>query len=265
MTTLAGATLALSKKITFTWEGTATGGSATTLIDTAIDASLPNDYFNGGTIWILSGNNIGKCAVITNYDNATYTFTFATMTLLNASGNRYAVANKDYPLYLLKQAINEAMKTLGPLPDIATSIVTVGGQEEYNLPAGIMDVRRLEIAANDDEPYDWSIHRHWKEIDGKIIFDSFCQPKDDDLTVRITYYPTAVELVNYTDVITPYIHIDRLAWESVCHALRWRLQRTKGDEPDVLRLLNEALANAQREELRHPVPQFSKDPHLASW
>ena len=63
MTTLADATLAVARLCSEVVDGVATGGSATTLIDTLV--THPNDFWNQGTIWLRSGNNIGKSAVIT--------------------------------------------------------------------------------------------------------------------------------------------------------------------------------------------------------
>ena len=85
MATLADATRALAEKVQYAAEGTATGGSATTLIDTA--RIEPDDQFTNGTIWLLSGNNIGKSAIISGWVLSTHTFTFATLTLLCAAGD----------------------------------------------------------------------------------------------------------------------------------------------------------------------------------
>ena len=61
--------------------GTATGGGATTLIDTtlATAGSFANDYFNTWVITILSGTGKGETATVTDWVKATSTFTFTAL------------------------------------------------------------------------------------------------------------------------------------------------------------------------------------------
>jgi hypothetical protein len=57
-----------------TTTGTATGGSATTIIDT-VNLTQANDYFNGMMLVMTGGNNIGLSSNIVDFDNATNTAT----------------------------------------------------------------------------------------------------------------------------------------------------------------------------------------------
>jgi hypothetical protein len=57
--------------------GTATGGGATTLTDTAIIGLYPDDYFLGDTIHIMSGTGKTSYGVCTGYDDGTGVFTVA--------------------------------------------------------------------------------------------------------------------------------------------------------------------------------------------
>lgn len=88
MTTLFTATLELSKILQNTVESVATGGSTTTLEDSARGEYA--DYFDGGTIWFISGNNASKSAVIADW--ITTKFTFATQAGACAAGNKYAAS-----------------------------------------------------------------------------------------------------------------------------------------------------------------------------
>lgn len=54
--------------------GTATGGSAVTLIDT--DRLEADDYFEGWILTIIAGTGLGQTATITDYDEGDSTFTF---------------------------------------------------------------------------------------------------------------------------------------------------------------------------------------------
>lgn len=61
--------------------GTATDGSATTLIDTSMAGYnyYADDYFNGWIVTILSGTGKGQTATVTDWVQATSTFTFTAL------------------------------------------------------------------------------------------------------------------------------------------------------------------------------------------
>jgi hypothetical protein len=113
MTTLAEMTRYVAEAIpdAALYTGTATGGSATTMIDT--NNGEPDEFYNGGTIWLTSGNNIGKYAIITDWDLVTHTATFSTLTLLCAVGDTYVMCNKGYSIDLLKRGVNQALQDIG--------------------------------------------------------------------------------------------------------------------------------------------------------
>lgn len=72
MTTVFTATLELSKIVQHTPEGTATGGSTTTLLDTLRREF--EDYFDRGTIWFQSGTLASKTAEVLDWIPTTFTF-----------------------------------------------------------------------------------------------------------------------------------------------------------------------------------------------
>jgi hypothetical protein len=57
--------------------GTATGGGATSLTDTALIGLYPDDYFNSDVIRIISGTGVTSYATITDYVGSTGVFTVA--------------------------------------------------------------------------------------------------------------------------------------------------------------------------------------------
>lgn len=58
---------------------TATGGSATTLVDSALASDYADDYYNGLILEILGGTGAGETALVTDYEGATGTFTFTAL------------------------------------------------------------------------------------------------------------------------------------------------------------------------------------------
>ena len=142
--TLAEATRELTRILQHWSDGTATGGSATTVVDTS--RSEPADYWNGGTIWMRSGNNSGKSAKITDWALAGTTLTFPTMTLLNAAADLYTISDKQFPRDVLIRSINQGLRAVGNIDQENTSLVTVADQETYVLPSGVYNVTRVEMA-----------------------------------------------------------------------------------------------------------------------
>jgi hypothetical protein len=257
MTTLADATLALAEIAQYAMRGTATGGSATTLIDTA--RTEPNDQFTNGTIWLLSGNNIGKSAIITSWDLATHTFTFAILTLLCAAGDLYAAVSQDYPKSALIQSINQVLRNTF-LPQVDITLVTVADQEEYALPTGVSDVRRVEIAQSDATPYDYLESRNWTETNGKLVFDTDSAPGTASMKIRITWAKPHAILSTDTGVVDARINTDWLVWHAAADIFRMRMRKTEGREPYIIALYNDAVNNARQQ--IHP-PFVPTESHLA--
>lgn len=59
--------------------GTATSGTATTLIDSSIAGTYADDYFNGYDIRIIAGTGLDEYATVTDYTGASGTFTFSAL------------------------------------------------------------------------------------------------------------------------------------------------------------------------------------------
>lgn len=265
MTTLASATLELAKLVTDVISGTATGGGATTLLDTA--RTEVDDYLTNGTIWFLSGNNAGKSALISDWDLATKTFTFVTPGAACAAADRYAVIPRDYPRHQLRQAINQAMQEIGPLPTRNVALATVANQLEYTLPTSVYNILRVEVQESTTTDSDFYPNYHWEEMhtEGKIKFDPGYAPSETGMVIRLTYQTKQyTELTGDTSAISDHILVEQVVWPAAVHVLRWRAGQTHSDEPWITSRLNEALAQAEQAK-RIPIPRVNKDPHMGMW
>jgi len=237
-------------------EGTATGGSTTTLVDTDITVSraLPDDWFNGGPIWFRSGNNDGKTATITDWANSTGTFTFATQSGACAASDLYAATNNDYPYYVLAMAINDAL--VDRIPNVPAeysdaTFITVSDQMDYNLPAGVYNVHKVEVATSTSTPYNYIPTYRWREIGGQISFDEGAQYSAAGYRIRLTYVVPPSETTADTDTINDLIHPDWLAWEAAVFCLRWKLGLKGSNDKFLATLLADAMANAERARRLH--------------
>ena len=209
---LSTATLELARKLQHVREGTATGGSATTLIDTG--RAEADDDWNGGTLWVKVGtNNTGKSREITDWTNSTGTFLFATMTTVCAAGDTYAASDKKFPRDLLIRAVNNALRSIGNVQAENTTLTTVADQETYTLPAGVYNVKQIHIADSLTAPYEWVPQLGiWEEIpaSGIIRFDTNRQPGNTGYTIRLIYQVPPTEISSDSSTISDYIDLELL-------------------------------------------------------
>ena len=84
-----------------TYTGTATGGGATTLVDSGIADTYADDFFVGYDIYIESGTGVGESATVTDYTGSSGTFTFAAL-----SGGSTPDTTSKYSISKSANAIN---------------------------------------------------------------------------------------------------------------------------------------------------------------
>jgi hypothetical protein len=268
MTILFDATLALAKVLMPVKEGSASGAGAagkTTLVDTT--RQEPDDYFHkanvaAGTIWLTSGTNDETSRALTDYTQSTGTFTFAAVTAQTAADETYSAAPIDFSRDELIGAINAARQTIGAVPQEYTnsSYVTVADQMIYDLPTGVYNVKRVEIAQATSSPYLWRIHNNWYEINNDIVFNEESQPGSSDYLIRLTYVVPPSDLTTDAGEISNYVHIDVLKWVAAVHALR-----QKRNDKKYTTLLNEALQREQQMLSLHPIPKMEQDWRFSRW
>ena len=239
--------------------GTATGGSTTTLID-IVGRFEGEDFFDNGTLFIKSGNNVDKALVISAWNGATKTFTFPTA-LACAAADIYAAIPKDFPKGVMVESINQVLAKLGELPKTDVTLPTVANQEEYALPTGVDDVKRVEIAHSLVTPYLYVPHQNWKEREGKLVFDTYYEPAATGYKIRLSYNADHAEVNADSDLISDLVHPQLLTWRAAVYALRWRMIR---NPEEVGGRINEAMAQEARYARKAP-KKFRKDPKLSRW
>lgn len=133
---------------------TATGGSTSTLIDTArVEA---DDYWNNAWLYIADttddGAPIGQEALVTDFVAATDTLTFEpAMTAAVGSGDTYEL-RRYYTAASIHEAINAAIaETQAFFPPITTDETTVVQSDiyEYTLSSAIDDILRVDLMEHD--------------------------------------------------------------------------------------------------------------------
>lgn len=152
------------------FEGQATGGSTTTVVDASMP-DYPADYFENGAVFVTydaggaSAAPQGEFQVVQDYNAGTKTLTTRSQfTAAVASGDRYAVLDPRWPLYELIGRINQALQKRGKIEFVDTSITTASAQTEYTLPFTDGDLQKVSININTNDANDnqWVEVRPWR-------------------------------------------------------------------------------------------------------
>jgi len=258
--TLAESTRQLALIVGEVFSGVATGGSATTLDDTAC-TDFPDDFWIGGTLWLTSGNNIGKTAVITDWDLTTNKrFTFATLTLLCAAADIYTVCHKNFSRQLLRNAINQALADMPRVTQLNSALTPVADQLEYDLPSGVSGVVRVTKGVTPN----FTIHHNWSEYNGHLYLDPGKTFEATD-TINLWYNPPYTALTADTGVIADLVPWERVKWGAVVYALRERYNKVGDSDTSVKNKLAEAMQQAEMARVKYPVKQLPRDPRYATY
>jgi hypothetical protein len=235
--TLFDLTYRTARELGIVKESVATGGSATTIVDTVMRTES-DDYWTQGTAWILhdsagaDASPQGKSRVVSDFTASNDTITLqSTVTDAVASGDYYGVATKAVPNYVLVQKVNTALQEIGPIPVWDETTITIAAdQTEYSLPiAASRDLRQvfLEYDKNDSNDQRWCEIFNWR-----------VQPVATgtaSLLVLPVQYATGYHLgllyVDYhpmlyadTDKLAESVPIERVVWPAVLACLRYRKQ-----------------------------------------
>lgn len=201
--------------------GAATGGSITTLVDSV--RKLANDQVNDGVIFFLSGTFAGQYRQISNYASNTGTFTFSTV---GGAGIVSGVLYEAFQLmsganpYDIISAINQALADLGEVLQEDDTLTTVDQQESYDLPAGVYNIKGVEIGASTSEPYQWRPFTHYKEMNGALRIPFQFSPLGDGYPIRLTYRTPHDVLDSYGDEISYQVNHEWLTYQSAINLIQ---------------------------------------------
>jgi len=146
---------------------TSTAGTTTTVVDT-INRTEVADYWNGGTLWMLTDtltDLAGNFSNITDFASGTLTLGIA-LDDATWGQEQYAVAGPRFNVWEYIAAVNEAIRGIGKIIYTRTGdITTASGQTEYPLvektatdPPPLItygaEVREVRIQRNTDDSND---------------------------------------------------------------------------------------------------------------
>lgn len=239
MTTLLEAMLETARIMGIVREGVATDGSPTTLIDTAMDEQ--SDYFSKGTVWILSGTYSGACNVVETHGENTLAWATSLAGAI-VPGVSYAVATPEYPKWKLKQAVLHVLR-FDPILKTNDALTVSENTLEYSLPSGISNIAHIEIATDDTSPYCFQPNYNWREVNGKLVFDSGKEPSEAGRIIRIYYIGAHGEIAESGSLLSS-VDMEWLVWKAAEFLYRDSMTKFNKDNPTDIDLLNEAKQNA---------------------
>lgn len=224
--------------------GLATGGSATTLVDSGLGGS--DDDWNDGTVFIVEADAAapeGEFAEITDYAAGTGTLTFSSsgingISSAPASADEYALASSKYKLDKMRGVINRALSGL-LIPATDETLTTAANQKEYTIPAVANDaLRRVYIAQTSTAGNEgWVEMFNWRQVIFDLIFSS--QPPVGK-TIKLEYMNPHTRLAAYSDTLSNFVPLNRIVAEVYFLADVERIRRKGGRSVSMKRKLDDA-------------------------
>lgn len=247
--TLFDLTLAVARELGILQEGTASGGSTTTIVDTT-ERTEADNYWNLGAAWITydaggaGAAPQGQYSVITDHTQSTKTMDLrTTLGAAVASGDRYACCRvAEGGVSWLSQIIgkiNVAMMDIGPVPQTdVTTITAADSQTEYTMSLAMgRDIREIWVASDTDtndyqwrKLYNWRVQPHSTAGTADTLILPY-QP-DTGYAVKVVYLALHPNLAVYSDKLSDHVPKERIVYPAVLECYRYRKGVTGWDKWD---------------------------------
>lgn len=246
---------------------TATGGSATTIVDTNTRFTTDDSWLGGTAIIVTTTDGLtpqGKFAKITDFVASTKTFTIDTVIDAVAAGDIVALCKPTISLLQMKQAVNDALKDhIGTISKLDVTLTSSSGYATYTLPTGTYIQRLIDVQMESgDDPY-VSILSRVEILPTSTGGQMISYDLEAGNTIRIIYEGKHSALSLYSDVVHESVPEALLKAATVDKALTWLVSK-RGDSAlgtFLLQKLNDArqaIANAKQEHPVHRVPKAAR-------
>ena len=202
---------------------TATGGTTASIIDTTLSTDYQDFSDFDGTVAFIARDAAGagaapegELALVSGYTSSTKTLAFAasSFTVAPASGDSVLLAQGAvFPLNDVKRMCNNALKNLGDVINLDTSLTTAASQTEYTIPTGVSyrSIIDVKVQGNTSDSDDNQFHSVPFEIspdatigggDAVIVIT---QP-DSGRELQVWSIGPHTTLANYYDPVSIDIH-----------------------------------------------------------
>ena len=238
-------TYRVARELNAVSEGTATGGSATTLIDT-VYLDQDDDYWNGGTVWVIYDAGAaaaapeGEWARITNHVSSTKTITCTTLTAGIAASDLYAVADDEYKRGAIVSQINRSLVDMGEIIYTdTTTITTADDQTEYTLPTGLAagNLREVWLQGDDDDSDDnrYTLIKNWYvQVTATGTAEELVLQYQyaSGYALKLVYVAPHPQMYTRTSKLSETIPLPNILYPSVLNLLRYKKANTENPKYD---------------------------------
>ena len=256
------AVLQLANRLKILRVSTATGGSATTVVDTSRTES--NDTFNGGVVLLItdadgaSAAPEGEWADVEDWNLTTHTATISSLTAVVAPGDTYGIA-VGFPLDVLRGAINDELVRHKVVRYDKTSLDIVSGQSEYTLPSGIRADNLLNVYeetdtdSNDSKPTPLNFHVETAVAGSQhlLVIDSRDVTNANNIILEYTTFLSP--LYTASDVIDDSLPLARILDSAAASARATRMSTSSSSNELEIELMKIHREDAQRYRLENQI------------
>lgn len=245
--------------------GVATGGSTTTVVDSAQASRWEGDVWKNGCIFIIRTTDglapQGEFKRISSYNNSAVTFTTDTFSAAVGAGDTYMFVDNTYPYLDMIELANDGLISLDmlDLTDI-TTITMAASQKEY---AGAVAWKRSKpwkierATSSDTNANDWIEITDWDYSSAAagstplIIFKQ--QYPYDTSVVKIHYKDLHPRVSLYSDKIREEVHPELATAAVIVKALEWYDRQNSGQDEAIRQTLSDARNELDRKRIMFPV------------
>ena len=244
---------------------TATGAdSKVAVVDSKIIDDFEDDEWNEGFLFVIRTSDglapQGEFNRISDFVGSTGTFTVETFTANIQSGDTIGYANDEYPLRLMLERLNTALRSekIGDIILVDTSITTVSGQTEYTLPVALkrkpfkVEIQTSTISGD----YEYRRIYGWGYVPSAAGSTATLVLSSDPVAsrkLRVWYVGRPSTMSTYSSVIPETIPPEVVRYALLVEIMAWQNARNKGEDNHVKEeynkfssLLDEALARWER-------------------
>lgn len=244
-----------------------TGGSTTTTVNTAW-AGVDEPIFEDDDPSVIYGSVVvvqdaagagaapeGEIALISDYDSSNYTLTHDALTAAPAAGDRVGIASPLFPYEDMKELANLAIRKLGKIDLVDTSLSVVASQTEYTMPIRVKPKRvRIQTlqASNDNN---WETVQGWDVIPAtagtawKLVLPALSQ----GYAIELLYEDFHPQLTSYDSDIIETMAPELVTNAVLAEAYQWYNAQIQGANQYMNQRENKAIQDLELAKANYPI------------
>ena len=264
---------------------TATGGSATTVVDSATRYTT-DDALVGGTAIVMKTTDglapQGKFSRISDFVASTTTFTIDTVTDTIGAGDTIGLARPTISLQQMIKAANDGLKDhIGTISKVDVSLTSQSGLATYTLPAGVWIKRLIDVQIepyegfyNVPDPFVEPAAAQYKSILGEVEIlptatgtQMISHNLPDGQIIKVIYEGLHPELTTYDSLVHESIPYALMKAATVEKAIGWLVHK-RGDSAAgkmLIQFQNEAAQKIANYKQEMPVNRVRRAAQWFSW